>query len=360
MDVQIAIAKFFDGEGPDPVAEARAAQAAPPARPAGRREVLLDDGLDGEDSPRSSASSVDTVPRIVPQPEHRTLYKPPFLLALLLTPVHLLTRILVGSLGLLGYLFPFLPRLFASLAGRGPTRGARRPRTTTTGRRPLPPRDTAARFLREFGEEYGEHALPFVEDGYAQAFDRARRDLAYLLVLLVSPEHDDTAAFVRGTLLAPDVQALLSDPTQHLLLWAGSVQDAEAYQVARALHCTKFPFAALVAHRATNTSSTTTSSSSSSSTMTVLARLAGALPPTAFLAQLRAAMAEHAPALDRQRAARAEQAATRSLREEQTSAYERSLARDRERLQQRRAAAAAEAQAAAAARARAASGMVRT
>ena len=307
--------------------EARATLATSPPPPRyPSRETLLN----GSSSfPRpSTLPSRDPAPRIVSQPENRNLYKPPLVLAILLTPFNLVYRILSGSLGLFGYLFPFLPRLLGSLVRRSPTRNSRR---NTTGRRPLSPRDTAARFIREFEEEYGNHELRFFEDGYAQAYDLAKKDLKFLLVVLISPEHDDTTTFVRETLLSPDVEAFINSPQNNIILWAGSVQDSEAYQVSSALKCTKFPFASLIAHTPQD----------SSNSMSTIARISGLLPPSAFIARLRTAIAQQKPALDRIRATRAEQQASRNLRQEQNTAYERSLAQDRERARQRKEAEAA-------------------
>ncbi|KAL8718346.1 MAG: hypothetical protein Q9225_004506 [Loekoesia sp. 1 TL-2023] len=322
-NVQIAIAKFFDGEAPDPVAEARASLSSSPAPPSqsSRQETLIN-GFSR--SPRSqNRSRLDPAPRIVPQPDNQNLYRPPFLLTLLLTPFNVLYRLLSGSFGIFTYLFPFLPRLLAgSAGGRAQTRRQR----DTTGRRPLNPRDTAARFAREFEEEYGHHDLKFFENGYAQAYDLAKKDLKFLLVVLLSPEHDDTSAFIRGTLLSPEVVSYINDPQNKIILWAGSVQDSEAYQVSTALNCSKFPFAAIVAHTPQD----------SSTSMSTIARISGLVPPSAFVARLQSAISQHSAALERARASRNEQQATRNLREEQNSAYERSLAQDRERARQRR------------------------
>ncbi|GAD98250.1 UBX domain protein [Paecilomyces variotii No. 5] len=75
--------------------------------------------------------------------------------------------------------------------------------------------------------------------------------------------------------------------------------------------------------------------------MSVLTRIAGNTTPSEFVEKLRTAAAQHREPLDRVRATRAEQQASRSLREQQDSAYERSLAQDRERARQRREAEAA-------------------
>lgn len=328
INVQIAIAKFFDGEAPDPVEEARAALASSPIPTQQSRRENLQNGFASR--PRSSVSSGrEAAPRIVPQPENQTSYRPPLLLSILFTPFSLLYRVFSGPFNFIGYVFPFLPRLLSGLLNRN-TRTASR--QNMVGRRPLNPRDTAARFLREFEEEYGTHSLPFFEDGYATAHDLARNELKFLLVVLISPEHDDTASFIKGTLLSQEVVNFINDPQNKIILWSGTVQDSEAYQVSTALNCSKFPFAALVAHTPQD----------SSTSMSVVARVTGLLPPSAFVARLRTAVSQHSAALDRVRAARNEQQASRSLREEQNSAYERSLAQDRERARQRREAEAAQ------------------
>ncbi len=292
----------------------------PPPQSA-HRETLLN-GL----SPYSrsiSTSRREPAPRIVPQPESQTAYRTPLLLSIIFTPFNVLYRILSGSFSLFGYLFPFLPRLVSSFSNSSPPA---RSRQNTTGRKPLNPRDTAARFAREFEEEYGSHSLQFFENGYAQAYDLAKAELKFLLVVLISPEHDDTSTFVRETLLSQEVIDYVNEPRNNILLWAGNVQDSEAYQVSSALNCSKFPFTALIAH--TPQDSTTS--------MSTIARISGLLPPSAFVPRLQTAITQHSAALDRVRATRNEQQASRNLREEQNSAYERSLAQDRERARQRR------------------------
>ena len=180
--------------------------------------------------------------------------------------------------------------------------------------------------MREFEEEYGNHSLHFFENGYAQAYDQAKEELKFLLVILISPEHDDTSTFIRETLLSQKTMDYINGPRNNILLWAGNVQDSEAYQVASALNCSKFPFSALIAHTPQD----------SSTSMSTIARITGLLPPSAFVPRLRTAITQHSATLDRVRATRSEQQATRNLREEQNSAYERSLAQDRERARQRR------------------------
>lgn len=251
----------------------------------------------------------------------------PLLYTLIFLPFNITYTIFSRIFSTLGHVFPIIPRLLNRLL---PAYGRN---SRNADRRPLNPRDTAARFIREFEEEYSvpHSTLPFFENGYAQAFDLAKRDLKYLLVILLSPEHDDTAPFVRDTLLSPEVVEFIKSPQNELVLWAGSVQDSEAYQVSNALNVTKFPFAGLIVH----------TPSVSSTSMSIIARVAGPVDSTELINKLQTAMQQRTEELGRVRRQRQEQQAARNLREEQNSAYERSLAQDRERARQRREAEAA-------------------
>ncbi|PWY64039.1 UBX domain protein [Aspergillus heteromorphus CBS 117.55] len=325
-NVQIAISKFFDGEGPDPVEEARAALDTPPPRPSRQTQNLLSDDIAAQFAPNTTRSA-EPAPRISTQSGDQSVYRPPFILAILFTPFNLLYRILYSSFRLFGTLFPFLPRLFNTTANPA-LQGSRR---NTNGRRPLGPKDTAARFIREFEEEYGSNSIGFLENGYNMALEMAHRDLKLLLIVLLAPEHDDTNGWVRDTLLSREVTAFINEPQNGILVWGGNVQDSEAYQVSNSLRCTKFPFAAAIVH----------SPGVSSSAMSVVSRISGTTSPAEFVEKLRSAISQNQEPLERIRATRAEQQASRSLREQQDSAYERSLAIDRERARQRREAEAA-------------------
>jgi FAS-associated factor 2 len=278
-------------------------------------------------------SGLSPAPRIVPQRDVAAR-RSPLLISLLLFPFSLVWRIAHGAVQLIYLLFPFLPR-FRGLGGVGG--GA--PSTT---KRSSNPRDTAARFARAFEEEYGAantEGLEFFPGGYAQALDVAKKDLRFLLVVLQSDEHDDTAAFNRHTLCSPEVRSFLR--AQNLLLWAGSVQESEAYQVAGALNCTKFPFAALIAH------APNAPAGSSSQGMSVVARIVGNVTPQQFTNKLQNAINNHSPSLDGIRAQRLAQEQDRQIRDQSNRAYEASLQRDRQRKEAEEAARRAEAERAA-------------
>lgn len=317
-NLTIAIARFFDGEpAVDPMAEALA------QRPEDiRRQETL---MNGFSQPRVSRRSqnLEAAPRIVSQGDEQVAYRANPILSIIFMPVSLIYSILSRAFGLFGYLFPFLPRLIGRIRGTPQASSARR---TTGGRIALKPKDAALRLIRQLEEEYGATLLPFFENGYAQALDVAKRELKFLLVVLLSPEHDDTSSFIRDTLCSPLVTEYLQDAGNNILVWAGTVQDAEAYQVSTALTCTKFPFSALIVH----------TPSVSSTAMSIVARITGPMSPRDYLSKIQRAVEQYSPGLTQSRRAREEQNANRSIRDQQNEAYERSLAQDRERTRRKR------------------------
>ncbi|KAH9905318.1 hypothetical protein F4778DRAFT_702164 [Xylariomycetidae sp. FL2044] len=331
-NVQYAITKFFDGEGPDPLAEAVAAQQnIPPPQP-GRTENLQESLNSGRPAPRRARP--DPAPRIVPIPT--MTQRPPWFLTFILAPFSVGYRAVSTLFRTFLYVFSFLP---ASIRPRAITTNATSGWKGTMGRRMLLPRDTAARFKREFEEEYGPNNLPWYEGGFAQALDLAKNDLKFLLIVLMSPEHDDTESFTRDTLLTPEVVSFLNDPANNIVLWGGNVLDSEAYQVSTEYNCTKFPFSCLVCLTPKETGG------GNSTRMGIVKRLVGPRTSTTYIAEIQTAINKYAPDLATVRAERSAHQVARNLRTEQDSAYERSLARDRERRRQRRE---AEAEAAAA------------
>ena len=234
--------------------------------------------------------------------------------------MNVLYRLITSSLNLFTYIFP-------SLARWSPLSSRINASNTNTDRTTLNPRETALRAIANFKQRFGETPeLPFFENGYAQAYDLAKKELKFLLVIVLSVEHDDTAPFVQNTLLSASVRSFVNDPVNKVILWLGDVQDSEAYQVSTALGCTKLPFTALVVH----------TPQTSASAMATVARVGGPVSSTDLVSRLHSAIAKYSPALERVEATRREQQASRNLREEQNSAYERSLAQDRERARKRK------------------------
>ncbi|KAI9726511.1 MAG: hypothetical protein M1828_001333 [Chrysothrix sp. TS-e1954] len=311
-NVQIAIARFFDGEPAGSPSPPPPPEVVPPTS-SRRQEVLLNGFSNGV----SRRSRLEPAPRIVAA---SSLFDRPagILASILLTPLNIIYTIITRFATLFRRLFPFLPRLLD------------RNRTSSSSTPQLAPQASRTRFLQDFRAQYDpDNRLPLTETNYARAFDTAKQDLHFLLVVPLSPEHDDTPSFVRQSLLSPLLVNFVRDASNNLKVWVGSVADTEPYQVANALSARSFPFAALIAH----------TPSVSSTAMSVIARLeqpSDVSSPEAFLAKIEAAMIQHGEGLQSARAQRTEQQASRDLRDQQNSAYERSLATDRARAQAKR------------------------
>lgn len=320
-NVQIAISRFFDGE---PTSNPLAEEAAVPA-PSSRQTANLEfESLIAATSrPSQNASPENVVRRVDTTSSMVPVYRPPFLLSALFTPFNLIFRLFSTILSPLSFLIPsFASRIIQNLltSSSRPTR------------RQLPPADTARRFIREFEETYTPNPpLPFVESGFNLALDQCKQDGKFLLAILISPSHDETHSWVRETLLSSQFHQFLQTHLNDVILWGGSVQDAEGYQVSTSLNCSKFPFAALICQ-----SGDRLGGGSRPTEMCVVMRAAGPLSATELIAKLGSAITAQQAQLASVRAQRAEQQASRSLRQEQDSAYERSLAQDRERARARR------------------------
>lgn len=250
------------------------------------------------------------------------------LVTLLFAPFQMGYKILAAVFRSMLYILSFLPH---PLRARFATPSIRKGLRDTSRRRVTLPRETSQRFMRDFEEEYGAHGLPFFDGGHAQALDAAKRDLKFLLTVLISPEHDDTESFVRNTLLSPEVVNFIKDTANDVVVWGGNVLDSEAYQVAREYGCLKYPFSCLIC----------LTPKEGSARMGIVKRLVGPMTPESYLAGIQSAISKHAPDLNGVRAERTAQEMARHLRSQQDSAYERSLAVDRERARQKREAAAA-------------------
>ncbi|KAI5303123.1 hypothetical protein KEM56_007885 [Ascosphaera pollenicola] len=380
-NTQIAVTKFFDGEDTSLPQASPELEPQPDLQPHIRRETLFPDNDDDDlaafgvqgglvgarSSSRSSAGSIisrpEPAPRIATRPVDPPTARPGFLLGLFFTGYNLLYRIASGGIGLLGVLFPFIPRLLQGIGLISASRRAGGLSAVAAGagtrgggdgssgqRKTLSPKDTAARFIREFEESYGiatsvsndddtseegktdassaekPTTLPFLENGYNMSLEKAHQESKFLLVLLLSSEHEHTDPWVRNSLLSPGFLSFLAENRDKLLLWGGNVRDSEPYTVSTSLKVTKFPFMGVVVHTP-NVSSTA---------MSLAARIPGLSTPGEIVQKISTAIETFNPALERVRAQRTEQRAARSIREEQDLAYQRSLERDRERARQKK------------------------
>lgn len=235
--------------------------------------------------------------------------------SILFYPFTLSYKVVNSIFYFLSTIFPFLPRI----TGYYPAN-----RTATHSvQKVYDPKDTAARVIRAFEETYGQTGLNFYEGGFAQAFEEAKKNLKFLVVLLQSDEHDLTAPFNRQVLTdARVVEFLNRDDT---ICWLGNVENSEGFQVADSLKCTTFPYVLLVAPFPK------TPNSSIIIMKSLVSIQGGENDPMHFISTLEEKIESHTPVRATLVYDRDARDADRRLREEQTQAYERSLAADRER-----------------------------
>ena len=105
---------------------------------------------------------------------------------------------------------------------------------STPTRRQLAPEDTASRFIREFEELYGRRHIPFEQRGYADLTNHVKQNDIYLLVVLVSEEHDDTPPFCREALCDERLSEWLRG--NEVVVWGGNVADSEAHTGIAPIH----------------------------------------------------------------------------------------------------------------------------
>jgi FAS-associated factor 2 len=179
--------------------------------------------------------------------------------------------------------------------------------------------------------------------GYAEVTRRAKDEDRYLLVVLVSEVHDDTAPFCRDVLCDGTFRGWVRE--NDVVCWAGNVADSEAHTgislrtlqpqpnatplhdrelrlVANSLNCTRYPFVALIAN---------VPGPQHPAQMTLLTKIEGLTPTNRLLAALSAGVSRTKATLMQRRAVKAEQNFARDLRRQQEEAYTNSLNADRAR-----------------------------
>jgi len=195
---------------------------------------------------------------------------------------------------------------------------------TLLGGPPLPvsnPRSEISEFVRDFREKYDSNAIiPFLEMSYQEAVNEARRQVSYLLIYIHNPTHTRADEFSRDYLLSPEFVNFIFE--NNCLIWGASVRSSEGYKVCSALQDFNFPFLALLCVV--------------DGQATCVLRMSGEFPLHSLVGELQTSCITSRPMLDRVHAERAQREMDSQLRREQEADYERSLAADRARVQERK------------------------
>ncbi|KAH6590320.1 hypothetical protein BASA61_005316 [Batrachochytrium salamandrivorans] len=264
-----------------------------------------------------TASSIATAPDM-PQRLRGNIQRPePTLVALFTTPLQwgfkFIWSILTFTRKIIHVgLLPFL--------GLGP-RSRRRAGSTPAGLRnsALAGRSTAesaaVRFKEDFAMQYGLKSPQFYSGTYTQALNFAKREIRYVLAVLQSDEHDDTAVFCRETLASETFINFVSE--RNLVVWGGNIQEAEAFKVGTVLGVTAYPFMALIAPQG--------------SRMAAVHRFEGLMSTDRIISKLTRLFNRFDVLLAGARADRASHEAARNIRQQQDAAYQSSLLADQEK-----------------------------
>nr|CAG8558041.1 14363_t:CDS:2 [Entrophospora candida] len=180
-----------------------------------------------------------------------------------------------------------------------------------------------ARVIREFETNYGNVHPDFFQGSFSQAFDQAKNDVHFLMVILETDEHDSTDKFNRETLTSELLAVFLQE--NQILVWIGNVKDPEAFQASITLQATAYPFIAFIVLQSSN------DNPGSSQKMTVVDHIEGFITPEDIAARLTNQINHHEMSMQRMRNKQVERESARQIHDQQDMAYQASLLADQEK-----------------------------
>ncbi|KAL3989860.1 UBX domain family protein [Acanthocheilonema viteae] len=177
-------------------------------------------------------------------------------------------------------------------------------------------------FIDEFNAHFGDsnNGIHFFNGSYDDAINECKNSLRFMIVYLHNPSHESCERFVREILLSYQMEQFLN--RNEILLWGVSVRSQEGYKVSMALRENTYPFLGLLCMRETR--------------MVLVLRLEGEYELEPMLFTIQTAIDENRSYLDAIRNERHQREVNNRILREQESDYQRSLATDRARLNERR------------------------
>lgn len=184
------------------------------------------------------------------------------------------------------------------------------------------PRGDVHAFVEDFNATYGNspNAIQWVDAPYNDALDLCRNSLRFLIVYLHNPSHEACERFIRNTLLSQQMRQLID--RNQIVMWGASVRSQEGYKVSMALRENTYPFLGLLCmkeHR-----------------MVMVLRLEGEYELEPMLYTIQTSIDENQMYLNAVREERNQREANNRIRREQEAEYQRGLAEDKARLNQRK------------------------
>ncbi|CAD5229424.1 unnamed protein product [Bursaphelenchus okinawaensis] len=183
------------------------------------------------------------------------------------------------------------------------------------------PRIEIQNFVTEFQQKYDNEAvLPWLNMPYNNAVNEARRQIKYLIVYLHSPSNASCDIFARDYLCSPRFHEFMA--RNSCLIWGASIRTSEGYKVAYSLRDHNTPLISLFC--------------SYDSRTVCLAKSSGQFSLDAMLESLQASANLNRHHLTVQEQQKRERELNNQLRREQEEEYQRSLAADRAKVQERK------------------------
>jgi len=173
----------------------------------------------------------------------------------------------------------------------------------------------AENFIQYFEKNYGEKHPEFYRGTYKQALLDIKDNYKILIVVVNSPEHDDTPEFCKNVLGSDAFINYLQG--KNVVVWAGSVNEKEGYKVNNVFGATTYPFIGIVAHQRKRA--------------IIAEKIEGLQPVDEVIQKIDQKYQQLSVQLQAELAEQREREQSRIIRQEQESAYEESLRKDRER-----------------------------
>jgi FAS-associated factor 2 len=140
--------------------------------------------------------------------------------------------------------------------------------------------------------------------------------MKYMLCVLVSPDHDDTQTFCTRVLFSPELIELIN--SRGIVVWIGSVRDAESFEISQTIGVPGYPFMALFAP--------------TSSKLTLVQTFVGYVEVQQVIDTVVRVQLQAQTLVEAQRRERSERESGRTIRQMQDEAYQASLRADREKV----------------------------
>lgn len=175
-------------------------------------------------------------------------------------------------------------------------------------------------FIKSFSEEYTPtQTIPFINNTYNEAVKMSRCDLKFLLVYLHSPSHQDTEVFCKNVLCNDTFIKFLKD--NDILLWGASVKTQEGYKVAMALRENVFPYLGVIAMKEQK--------------MVLVQRITGITDVSTVISYLEFGINKNKRFFEIARMEKIQREQEIQLRKDQEREYQRTLATDRAKKNER-------------------------